>query len=228
MIRSLTAAAAAHPACRAHASFSSSLWQSEGRSPASVSALSSLPSADAPAQHEVTCTQLQLLQSVSSLLFSDARARDAAASLRLRLLLSSSPHAIITPPSRLEDQLQRQPLSSSDALARALAVTRAQLQRALLAAAPSTKHGGVSAAGGTKKNSGGGSCSATSVRTHIIGAVPDRGGRPHELNDRTVARDVSSANAALKGQVGFHANAKSQQLPVKRQLQSGGKSGRKR
>jgi hypothetical protein len=58
--------------------------------------------------------------------------------------------------------------------------------------------------------------------------VPDRGGRPDDLDHRAVARDVSSANASLKGQVGFHARAKSQQLPVKRQFQGGGNSGRNR
>jgi len=229
IMQCLTAAAAVHPSCRAHASFSRSLWLQPNLplqphpSPPSSAPLPSL-------NH----LQLQHLQSTSSLLLADARSRTAAAALRLRLLLSSSPNAIpplphLPPPPP--------PLSSTDALIRALAVTSKGMQDALHAVAPplpSTKSTAAGTAGAKSRVSGGGGvgggggggCSsalASSVRSHIMGSVPDRGGRPNDLNDRAVERDVSSANAALKGQVGSHAHTKGQHLPMKRQFQGGGR-----
>ena len=224
----LTAAAAVHPSCRAHASFSRSLWLQPNlplQPHASPPSSAPLPS--------ITHLQLQHLQSTSSLLLADARSRTAAAALRLRLLLSSSPNAI---PPLLHLPPPPAPLSSTDALIRALAVTSKGMQDALHAVAPplrSTKSTAAGAAGAKSRVSGGGSggggssssssALASSVRSHIMGPVPDRGGRPNDLNDRAVERDVSSANAALKAQVGSHAHAKGQHLPMKRQFQGGGR-----
>lgn len=223
ILQRLTMAAAAHPACRKHASFSSSLWLEHRPS--------SLPDAAAKAPFQFTISQLQNLQSASSHLLSDARAREAAAALRLRLLLSSCPHAI-APLPLVENQQQPHILTSCDALVRALSVTSGQLQSALRAVEPPLSRA-VCAAAGANANS---RCSSSSssegiaagIRRHVMGAVPDRGGRPNDLNDRTVGRDVSSANAALKGQVGSYVHAKGHQLPAKRQFQGGGNAGRKR
>jgi hypothetical protein len=213
-IRRVISAAADSPSCRAHASFSGSLWRIEGHNTAAAAALNPPPPQFSPCQ-------LAKLQSASSLLFADARARDAAASLRLRLILSSCRH-VMTPLPMPQTQSLLPPLSSSDAVIRAFSITKLQLQQALRAVAPPLPQ---ATSRNENRTSGSSSASAAScVRSHIIAAVPDRGGRPNDLNHKTVARDVSSANAALKGQVARHDHAKGAQLPAKRRFQGGGKS----
>jgi hypothetical protein len=224
LLQRLKSAAAAHPACRKHASFSSNLWLQQR--PASLP-----PDAAGPPLH-FTASQLQQLRSASSYLFSDTRAREAAAALRLRLILSSCPHAISPLPS-VENMQPPRIFTSSDALVRALAVTSGQLQCALRALEPSLPTAFRATAGANtnircSSNSSSSNAVAAAIRRHVMGAVPDRGGRPNDLNDRTVARDVSSANAALKGQVSSHVHAKGHQLPAKRQFQGGDNAGRKR
>jgi hypothetical protein len=141
------------------------------------------------------------------------------------LLLSSSPHPIANLLSFPQDQLPSHPISCNDALLRALALTSAQLQQALRAVQPPQPSASSSSSRLRERSSSSrSSCIAAGVRSHVIGPVPDRGGRPDDLTRQAVKRDVSTANTALKGQ---H-QARGRALPLKRDFRGCGVTGGKR